>query len=343
MTRRSFILGMLLAAAAAVSSQTVTLRMAANVPANSPWDIGLKRLASEFTKISNGKVKITFLPTARISSESDIIQKMKMGIDTNDWAENNSAVDGALLTTYGVAELYPDSLVLSLPSFVRSDEEFDAALAAIRPLIDRKLSDRYVVLAISKGGWVRYFSRGPIVYPADLAKIRISISPEDNTVIRLMQSVGSRVVKGDTAAFLLQLNSNGVDAACVSPIYIGSLWSQFRGKINYMSSFKVSPFIGAIIFTKSSWAKVPADLRPKLEQVIRDMAQKISLDSEKLENDAIASMTKDGLKIPPMPSDAEAKWNNVIAERRNGLIAEMFSADILNAIDSALNQVRTGR
>jgi len=107
-----------------------------------------------------------------------------------------------------------------------------------------------------------------------------------------------------------------------------------------MTPFKVSPFIGAVLFTKASWAKVPADVRPKLEQVVLDMAKQISLDSERLETDAIAAMTKDGLKMPTMPADAEAKWTQMISERRNSLIAEMFSADILEAMDAALAKVR---
>ncbi len=329
MTRRSIATALIIAAlGTGIAAQTITLKMAANVPANSPWDLGLKKLASEFARVSGGKVKIAFPQSVRIASESDIIQKMKLGID------------GALLTTYGLAELYPDSLVVSMPSIIRDDEEFEAAMGAIRPLLERKLADNYVVLAISKGGWVRYFSRDPVAYPADLAKIRISISPEDDKVMRLMQSVGTRTVKGDTAAFLLQLNSNGVDAACVSPIFIASLWSQLRGKINYMTSFKVSPFIGAVVFTKSSWARIPADLRPKLAAVVEDMARQIGRDSEKLEGEAISAMLKDGLKATPMPADAEALWASMIAERRHGIIAEMFSEEILRTMDAALAKAR---
>ena len=249
--------------------------MAANVPANSPWDLGLKRMAAEFARVSGGRVKISFPQSAHVASETDIIQKMKLG------------VDGALLTTFGLSELYPDSLALSMPSFIRDDAEFDEVLAAIDPLLKAKLGDRYVVLALSKGGWIRYFSKSLIAYPADLAKLRISIDPGSDKIIQLMESVGARTVKGTTADFLLQVNSNTVDATIVSPIYIASLWSQLRGKIAYMSSFKVSPFIGSLVFNKSSWEKVPADLRPQLAEVVREMARKISIDSAQLEADAV--------------------------------------------------------
>ncbi len=327
------ILMSILAPAAGLSAkadaQTITFKMAANVPANSPWDLGLKRLAAEFSRVSGGQVNIVFPQSAHVSTESDIIQKMRFGID------------GALLTTFGLAELYPDSLALSMPSFIRDDAEFDAVLDAVEPLIKSKLGERYAVLAISKGGWIRYFSKTPILYPSDLSKLRISIDPSNDKVIQLMESVGARTVKGTTADFLLQVNSNTVDATCVSPIYIASLWSQLRGKIAYMSSFKVAPFIGSIVFNKSSWDKVPADLRPRLEQVVRDMAKEIGLDSAKLEAEAIASL--DGIDTPPEPPDAAAKWGELIAQRRYSLIAQLFSSDMLDTMDSALAAVRKSK
>jgi TRAP-type transport system periplasmic protein len=319
----------LAAFAAGLSAQSITLKMAANAPAGSPWDLGLRRLAAEFDRVSAGKVKISFPQSAHVATESDMIQKMRLG------------VDGALLTTYGLAELFPDSLALSMPSFIRDDAEFDAVLEAVGPLIKAKLGDRYVVLALSKGGWIRYFSKTPVAYPADLAKLRISIDPGSDKVIQLMESVGARTVKGTTADFLLQVNSNAVDATCVSPIYIASLWSQLRGKIAYMSGFQVAPFIGAIVFNKASWEKVPAELRPQLEQVVLDMAKKISLDSAKLEADAMASL--DGIKTTPQGADAAAKWAEVIAQRRSGLIAKMFSAEMLDAMDAALAKARKSK
>jgi TRAP-type transport system periplasmic protein len=322
----AFALTFAFAAADSLGAQTTTLRIATNTPAGSPWDIGLRRMAAEFDKASNGRVKLVFPQSAHIASESDIIQKMRFG------------VDGALLTTYGVSELYPDSLALSLPNLTRSDAEFDAVLAAAVPLIKSKLADRYVVLALSRGGWVRYFSRTPIVYPSDLARLRISLDSSNKDIIELMQSVGARTVVGTTADFLLQINANVADATISSPIYIAALWSQLRGKINYMSSFKVAPFIGAFVFNKEAWEKVPPELRPVLERIVGDMAKRTTIESAKLESDAIAAL--DGIKAPPEPADAPGKWARQSEEWRRGPVERMFSEDILDAIDAALAKAR---
>jgi TRAP-type C4-dicarboxylate transport system substrate-binding protein len=311
-----------------LTAETTILRMASNVPAGSPWDIGLRRLAAEFDQVSGGRVKVVFPQSAHVATESDIIQKMRFGID------------GALLTTYGLAELYPDSLALSLPNLIRNDAEFDAVLNAVTPLIKSKLEDRYVILGISRGGWIRYFSRSPILYPSDLMKLRISLMADDSNIITLMQSAGARTIIGTTSDFLLQFNSNAADATLTSPIYIASLWSQLRGKISYMSPFKVAPFVGALVINKSAWEKIPAELRPAIEKVVIDTSKRTSIDSAQLEKEAIAAL--DGIKVPPEPKDAPKKWEDLSEEWRKGPVERMFSPDILSSIDKALVKARNG-
>jgi TRAP-type C4-dicarboxylate transport system substrate-binding protein len=203
-----------------------------------------------------------------------------------------------------------------------------------------KLEDRYVLLGISRGGWLRYFSRSPILYPSDLVKLRISLMGDDGNIIALMQSAGARTIIGTTSDFLLQFNSNAADATITSPIYIASLWSQLRGKISYMSPFKVAPFVGALLINKSAWEKIPAELRPAIEKAVADMAKHTSIDSAKLETEAIAAL--DGIKVSAEPADATKKWADLSEEWRRGPVERMFSPDILGAIDKALVKVRSG-
>ncbi len=317
---------MLFIASSVLAAQELTLRIAANVPPNSPWDFGMQRLAREFDRVSGGRVRLAFPPSARVAGEEDDIRRMRLGLD------------GALISSQGLAALYPDSLALSMPGFIADDEEFDSVLAAVAPLIEAKLADRYVVLAITKGGWLRYFSTTPIVYPSDLAGLRVSIERGDDKLGRLLESVGSRLVPGSIADFILRIGSGSVDAICESPIYIATLWFQLRSKLAYMTSFKVAPFVGAMIVNKASWEKVPADLRPALERLVRDVSRESSLEGLRLEDQAIASL--DGIKSPPLPAEARAQWTALIAQRRDGLIAGLFSADMLGAIEGALAKVR---
>jgi TRAP-type C4-dicarboxylate transport system substrate-binding protein len=107
-----------------------------------------------------------------------------------------------------------------------------------------------------------------------------------------------------------------------------------------MSPFKVAPFVGALLINKSAWEKIPAELRPAIEKAVADMAKHTSIDSAKLETEAIAAL--DGIKVSAEPADATKKWADLSEEWRRGPVERMFSPDILGAIDKALVKVRSG-
>lgn len=306
----------------------ITLKVAAFVPQNSPWDAGLKRLAADFERVSGGRVRLAFPQSLKGASESDIIQKLRLGLD------------GALLSTTGLAQLDTNTLAISMPSVIQNDAELASVLAAVDPMIKAKIGQRYSVLAIARAGWVRLFSKEPIVTPQDLAKYRISVPNGDELVDRIFQSIGARTVKGDFTSLFLQLSSNAVDVFYTSPVMVAGLWSQFKGKIKYISPTPISPYIAAIVFNKASWERIPADIRPALEAAAKKIGDDMAADGAKMENEAMASLVGEGMVVPPSTPAANASWGKIYEDRRNGMFAQMFSADFLSAIDAAIAKVR---
>lgn len=331
MKRRTISLLLALCLAPLALGAQVTLKIAAFVPQNSPWDEGLKRLAAEFERISGGQVRVAFPQSLKGASESDIIQKLRLGLD------------GALLSTSGLAQLDPDTLALSMPSVIQNEAELSATLAAVEPMIKAKVSDRYAILAVTKAGWIRLYSREPVVTPEDLVKYRISVPAGDELIEKLFQSLGARTVKGDFSSLFLQLSSNAVDVFYTSPVMVAGLWSQFKGKVRYISPLPIAPYIAALVFNKRSWERVPAELRPKLEAAAKKIADDMAVDGAKMESEAIASLTAAGMVMPPAGPEAQAAWARVYQDRRKGLLAEMFSPEFLAAIDAATAKVRGAR
>ena len=321
-------LSLLLAALLLPLGAQVTLRIAAYVPPNSSWDEGLKRLASEFESISGGRVRLAFPQSLKGASESDIIQKLRLGLD------------GALLSTTGLAQLDPNTLALSMPSVIRNDQEISAALDAVEPMIKAKIGERYAVLALARAGWVRIFSKEPILNPQDLAKYRISVPEGDELVDRIFQSLGARTVKGDVTSLFLQLSSNAVDAFYSSPIIVAGLWSQFKGKVTYISPSPIAPYLAAIVFNKRSWDRVPADVRPKLEAEAKRIGEEMAKDGAKMEKEAIDSLVAEGMVLPISTEADRAAWGSLYQDREKPLFENTFSPDFLAAMDTAIQGVR---
>ena len=85
---------------------------------------------------------------------------------------------------------------------------------------------------------------------------------------------------------------------------------------------------------------MPEELRPRLGRLVAVMAAQIGQDSAKLEDEAMASL--DGIKAPPEPAMATAKWAELIAGWRKNLFPQPVSSDILETIDAALAKARLG-
>ncbi|TFG81768.1 MAG: hypothetical protein E4H20_09105 [Spirochaetales bacterium] len=328
--RRSLVLSLVMAGLCLpMTAQTINLQIGAAVPANSPWDLGLRKLAAEWNRISGGRVRMSFPKSMSNASQEDILQKMKFSLD------------GGLIETTGLYYIEKNTFLLSMPSVVRNETEFAAATRAAMPLLKQSIGDRYEVITIAQGGWVRFFSNRPINTPADIVGARIGTNQAQDILVRQLQSIGARTVKSDVSTMLLQFNSNAIDIAYTSPLLVATLWSQFKRSVSHMSAFQISPFFGAILINRRSWDRIPADIKPALIAAAEKVAAEIAAEAIALEDNAIETMRRNGLDVPFMSAADHKTWNDLFSgERMNQLLADWFSPEWIETISTAVDKVR---
>jgi len=309
---------------APVIAQDIVLQIGSTAPINRPWDLGLKKIASEWSRVSGGRVKIVFPKSVSSASQSDLIQKLKF------------TLDGIVVDTMGLGLIDPDVFMLSMPSVVHDDDDYDRAMAAALPILRRRLADRYEILVMTKAGWVRFFSNQEIRTPDDLRKVRVGVNRNQDALMKLFQSLGIRTVKADSSSTLLQFNSGAIDAMYSSPLFMATLWSQYRRVVTHMSPFKVAPFFGAVILNKKSWEKIPESLRPALREIADRVAREIGEETGKLEEDGITAMRRAGLSVPAYTDSDAAAWNALYSGRVRNEVASWFTPDFSAAIYAAV-------
>jgi len=313
-------------AARSIVAQEIVLDMGSSTPVNSPWDTGLRKIAAEWSKASGGRVKMVFSRSVSSASQTDLIQKLKFSLD------------GIVVDTMGLGFIDQDFFMLSMPSVIHDDEDFDKAIAAALPILRQRLSDRYEIITITKAGWVRFFSNQAIRTPEDLRKVRIGVNRSQDALVKLFQSIGIRTVKSDASSTLLQFNAGALDAMYSSPLFVGALWSQYRKVITHMSPFKVAPFFGAIILNKRAWESIPEPLRPTLRAIADKVAAEIGAEADRLETEAIVAMQKTGLVVPPYTAADEAAWDALYSGTVRSQVASWFSPDVAAAVNTAVGK-----
>lgn len=310
-------------------AQTINLEIGAAVPAGSPWDIGLRKIASEWAEITNGRVKLSFPKSMANASQADIIQKMKLNLK------------GGLLDTNGLSLLDRDWLLLSMPSVIQTEEEFQQVMDSILPIMRQRMGDRYEIITIAMGGWIRFFSNKALIAPEDIVSARVGIPAGQDMITSLFQNQGARTVKTDISTLLTNFSNKSIDIAYVSPLYIRILWSQFKSSISHMSSFSLSPFFGALIINRTSWDRVPNEYKPAMIAAADRIAKEIAAQGVALENEAIQTMLASGLSSPWL-SDAQKKaWTELFTNARaRESFSSWFSTEMMNRVFNTINSIR---
>jgi len=248
------------------------------------------------------------------------------------------SLDGAVLDTTGLGFIENDVYMLSMPSVILNDADYDKAMAAALPIIKKRLGDRYEVVAVAKGGWIRFFSNQQIRTPDDLRRVRMGVNRNLDSLTKLLQSIGVRTVNSDAASTLLQLSSGSMDAMYMSPLYVAALWSQYKRVITHMTSFTVAPFFGAIVVNKRSWDAIPDSLKPVLRQSAEKVCIEIGNEAVRLETEAIESMKRSGLIVPPYEAADAKAWNSLYLDKMKDVIATWYSPDFVSAVYAALGR-----
>ena len=110
---------------------SLTIKLGSLVPQGSPWERSIRMLASEWTKISDGKVILRIYTNGVAGDEGDMIRKMRFG-----------QLQAAGLSMSGLSQLFGDILVPAIPMLVENEEEFNYLFDRMIPYFQGELEKK---------------------------------------------------------------------------------------------------------------------------------------------------------------------------------------------------------
>jgi TRAP-type C4-dicarboxylate transport system substrate-binding protein len=306
----------------------LVLKIGSVAPEATPWGDALNRLAAEWKLVSNGQVELKIYHGSIAGGEADSIRKMRLG-----------QLQGAVLTSFGLNELAPDFLTTSIPFLIETNAELTYVMDKLTPYFAAEIDkEKFHVVAWSKAGWVKFFSRTPVRVPNDLKKLKLATNPVDQALFETWQSMGYDQVPVELPDTLTALNSGRIDALYSSPIAVGGF--QWFGIAKYMSSLNIAPFMGGIVLTQAAWNKIPVELRAKLNEASARVTGTLDGQIAKLEVDVLTTMKTYGLKeVVATPADT-AVWKSEMALGIDKLLGKSFSREVYVMIVAALKEYR---
>src|SRR3989442_887582 len=233
-----------------------------------------------------GGALLTIYHDGTMGSEADMVRRMRLG----EW-------QAAMVTTSGLLEIEPGVAGLqSMPKVFRTLEEVDFIDAKMEPMLEKRLEAKgFIVLFWSDTGFVRFFSKQPVVAPDDLRKTKLFVAASRPAETDIYRFVGCNPVPLEVADILPSLQTGLIDCVCMPPSI--ALAIQLDAVAPHMLDMNWVPLVGAAIITKKTWDTIPPGTQAVVRKTALEAGKLIKADGRRESAESIEAMRKRGLKI----------------------------------------------
>jgi len=314
--------------------RTMTIRLASLVPENTAWGQAINRMAADWSRVTNGQINVTVFHGGTAGEESQVLTLLR-----------SNQIQAAVFSSMGLNSVVPELMAVSYPFLIRNDSELEEVLRRVKPDLDRRIQQNgFVNLAWARAGWIKLFTRTPVITPDDLRRLRLATGTDDPQMIQAFRLLGYQMVPANTTELLFSLQSGRIDAVYSSPIFVAG--SQLFGIASNMSSINVAPFMGGILMNEITWRRIPDRFKPALLEVSRAVERDIEASIASLDNEAISTMVRHGLRIVELTPAQTQVWfddTDGFESRLIGGASPIFNRDYYMMIRNILNDYRRGR
>jgi TRAP-type C4-dicarboxylate transport system substrate-binding protein len=308
--------------------QSITIKLGSLAPSGSPWDQGLRRIATEWSTLSAGKVSLKVYPGGIAGDEDNMIRKMRIG-----------QLSAAGMSGVGMCRIFNGILAVQLPFLVRTDEELFAVLDKIEPAYEQEIAKQgFTVLAWSKVGWVHFFSTKPVVSPDDLRKLKFFVWAGDAQAVQIWKELGFHPVPLAITDLMSSLQSGMVEAFTTTALSAASY--QWFNLTKNMCGMPWAPLIGGIVINSTTWNSIPAELRAQLLASAKKIGADMQHEIDKADADAVIAMQQHGLVVNPVPPEAIAQWEQATKTGFAKLAGESFDNHSYQSVLGYLKEFR---
>src|SRR3989454_4494682 len=204
----ALILGSIHSWTLSLAAAPVKVHLGTLAPKGSSYTRHLQVMGEKWRKAPGGGALLTIYPDGTMGSEADMVRRMRLG-----------QLQAAMVTVSGLSEIEPAVAGLqSMPKIYRSLEEVDYIANKMEPMLEKRLNDKgFVVLFWSDTGFVRFFSKQPVITPDEFKKAKLFVAASRPAELAIYRFVGCHPVPLEVADILPSLQTGLIDCVAMPP------------------------------------------------------------------------------------------------------------------------------
>ncbi len=285
--------------AASNAQADIVIKMATIAPENSIWTRSLREMGDGLKRRTNGRVSLRVFP-GTTGSEEKMLRDLRI----------TKTLGAAQLSAIEMGTLDDGFNVFSLPMFFESYEEVDGVLAAIGPVLERRVEARGLkVLSWGYAGWVHVFSRTPVRSLNDLKKLKLFTSTGDGRMATWYRDNGFSPVPVDASQMLASLTTGMIEAVPMTPLSAQLfMWYEHAP---YMLDVGLAPLLGATVIRQDTWNQLAPDDQAIVLDEARKAGARLRTEVPRLDAEAVARMRERKLTVT---AGDQAEWRRAAAD-----------------------------
>ena len=307
-------------------SEARTFKVATAAPDGTTWMKKIREGASIIQEKTQGRVKFKFYTGGIMGSNDSVLKKMRIG-----------QLHGGALTGGGLADIYPDSQIYSLPFLFNSFDEVDHVRKTMDSMIGQGLEKKGIkLLGISEGGFAYFMSHTPVRKVEDIASLKNWLPEGDVITQTIYETVGVSPVPLSLSDVYTGLQTGLIDT--VAGPETGAIAFQWHTKVKYVTDIPLVYLIGTLVLDQKAFNKISP---PDQKIVVDTMASMFKeLDTLNRQDNVMAreALKQQGIEFLNLTAAEEKRWRELAKKTQDSLARKGFYTEKMHSVITSLLQ-----
>jgi TRAP-type C4-dicarboxylate transport system substrate-binding protein len=310
-------------------SFAATLKIASIAPDGTSWMNEMRNGADEIKARTGGRVSFRFYPGGIMGNDKSVLRKIRAG-----------QLHGGAVTGGGLAEIYPEANVYSIPFLFRSYDEVDYVRERMDPVLLEGLKQQdFISFGFSEGGFAYLMSTSPIAGLDDLKGHKVWVPEGDEISRAAFEASNVSPISLPLTDVLTGLQTGLIDTVAGSAI--GAIALQWHTRVKYITDAPLAYLYGSLVIRRSAFERIaPADqaiVREVMSAVFDRMNRANRDDSER----ALNALRAQGIELVSPDLRERERWRNSVDKAMTRLLQNgLFSIEVMRQVEGLLDSYR---
>jgi len=313
----------------AVQSST-TIKFATLAPEGSTWLKVMQEFNEAVQKGTNGEVKFKIYSSGKQGDEKDVLRKIRI-----------NQLQSAGFTGVGLGEILPEVRILDAPFLFKNHDEVDYAANKFFDKFAKKFEENgFILLGWAEVGFVYIYTNTPVSTIDDFKGVKMWMWEGDPLAGATFKAFNINPTPLSISDVYTSLQTGLVDGVYISPMACVGL--QWFTKVKYVVDIPLANSSGAVLVSKRAFDKLTAEQQGAVKEQGRIFFSKLTRLSRRDNVLSTEQLTKRGIKkITFTDQKTLDRIEEIGVQARRDLIGKLYSKELLEEMESAINEFRS--